>query len=150
MKRELFDAICADMETGLSLRKSCLKNGANHCTFIEYSRTSEELTNQYARARECLIDAVADEWLDIVDEEPDYVTETTNSGSESITSKMRIDPASVANKKLRADARQWYLSKLAPKKFGDSSRIEHSGEVTEKRVILRYSDMIKQRGESVE
>jgi hypothetical protein len=129
MTNDVFDAICKDMETPLSLRKACLKNGTHHNLFLAKAKESEELQNQYERARLFMIDAVADEWLSIIDEEPEYITETSSGREETTVSKMRIDPASVANKKVRADARQWYLSKLAPKKFGDSSRIEHSGEV---------------------
>lgn len=62
---------------------------------------------QYARARDIGLDAIADEIIEIVDEEPG----TTDMGA--------TDSGRVADKRLRFDARRWYLSKLAPKKYGD-------------------------------
>lgn len=45
------------------------------------------------------------------------------------TTAQRVDNGAIQRNKLRVDTRKWIMSKLAPKKYGDSSKIELSGEV---------------------
>lgn len=81
--------------------------------------------DQYVRARAIGLDVVADDMLDIADdgsndwmkkndpENPGYVF----NGEHSSRSKLRVD------------TRKWYLSKLAPKKYGDRQALEVSGHL---------------------
>lgn len=62
-----------------------------------------------ARAREAGQDALTAETIDIAD---DATEENVQSA------------------KLRIWARQWYASKLAPKKYGDKIQAEHSGGIS--------------------
>lgn len=137
---KIFETVCLDMEAGISLRQAAIKNGIVASTILMWIKDQPELQKLYARARTSMIDAVADQWLTIVDEAPEYVTESRCDDGETTTSRLRIDPASVANKKLRSDARQWLLSKLAPHKYGDSTRLEVDS--TEKKVTLTYDQFI--------
>ena len=73
----------------------------------------EGFSPKYTRAREAQLDLMAEEVLEIADEPP----ERTEHG---------VDSGSIANKRIRFDARRWYLSKLAPKRYGD--RLEIAGD----------------------
>lgn len=78
----------------------------------------------YTRARDLGLDAMADECLAIADNTQEgTVTTAKEWGDEVKTGDM------LEHRKLRVDARKWYLSKLAPKKYGDRIEVEHSGDI---------------------
>lgn len=64
----------------------------------------EGFAAQYTRARDIGLDCVADEVFEIADDGSDHQRD-----------------------RLRFDARRWYLSKLAPKRYGDKITQEHTG-----------------------
>ena len=68
------------------------------------------------------LEAVADETLEIADEQPPSMVITEG---ESVT--VRLDSAFVAWQRNRIDTRKWLLSKLAPKKYGDKVQTELTG-----------------------
>jgi len=103
MAQQVFDR----MRSGLSALKACKDVGLNQSTFNDWMNADKALSAEYARAREELQDLIADEVLDIADSPPGL----TEHGS--------VDSGSVADKRLRVDSRKWYLSKVAPKKYGD-------------------------------
>lgn len=78
-------------------------------------RDIDGFADRYARARDLGLDVVADEVMAIVDAP---VGSTENGATDS---------GAVADKRLRFDARRWYLSKLAPKRYGDKVSQEISG-----------------------
>lgn len=70
---------------------------------------------------------MADELLAICDETQEGVIETdklTKSGV-PYTEVQRRDM--LGHRQMRIDTRKWYLSKLAPKRYGDKIEIEHKG-----------------------
>lgn len=64
----------------------------------------EGFYSQYTRARDIGLDCVAEEVFEIADDGSDHQRD-----------------------RLRFDARRWYLSKLAPKRYGDKITQEHTG-----------------------
>lgn len=80
---------------------------------------------QYARARDAGLDEMADELLDLADKCREGVKRTVKGDGtvEEVTGDM-VDRA-----RLQVDARKWYLSKLAPKRYGDKLDLNHSGTV---------------------
>lgn len=96
--------ICERLAEGESLRSIC-RDGAmpSASTVRLWVLKHGEFSEQYARARDLGLDAMADEVLDIAD----------NPGND------------VQAARLRFDARRWYLSKLAPKRYGDKRELEH-------------------------
>ncbi len=79
-------------------------------------RDIEGFADRYARARDLGLDVVADEVMAIVD----APVGSTDNGA--------TDSGAVADKRLRFDARRWYLSKLAPKRYGERLTQEITGK----------------------
>jgi hypothetical protein len=87
------------MAQGVPAYKACRQAGVAWSSFKEWMNADPSLAAKYARAREALLDFMANEILTISDEVPPTVLE-------------------VARARLRVDTRKWLLSKLAPKKYG--------------------------------
>jgi hypothetical protein len=113
-KDEIISSVLSGMRNGLSAFKACQSAGVPHSTFMEWLKNDAELADNYARAREDLIERIACEVLELSDadvgEQPDG----------------KKDWAAVQKHKLQVDSRKWLLSKLAPKKYGD--KLELSGD----------------------
>ncbi len=79
--------------------------------------------DQYARAKQAGCDALFEELLEIADDgSNDWMERELASGA--IVSVP--DHEHINRSRLRVDARKWALSKLNPKKYGESSRIAHT------------------------
>lgn len=72
---------------------------------------------QYAQSKAEGLEVMADEILEIADEPVGYL----DNGA--------TDSGAVNKQRLQVDTRKWLLSKLAPKKYGDSSKVELSGSL---------------------
>jgi len=105
---ELATAICERLSRGESLRSICRDEGMpDEATVRQWALDDYQgFYSQYARARDLGLDAMADEVLAIAD---------TDAGED------------VQRSRLRFDARRWYLSKLAPKRYGERLGIEQAG-----------------------
>lgn len=88
---------------------------------------------RYARARDEGLDVLADEIIEIADE-AEVVLEANEDGSQYTP---KLDATAVARNRLRVDARKWYLSKLAPKRYGEKQQVEHSGGLTLEQLVLQ-------------
>lgn len=78
----------------------------------------------YAKARDTGLDAMSEECFDIADDKQlDTITRKRDDGTEFET----INSEWIARSRLRVDTRKWYLSKLAPKRYGDKLTTEISG-----------------------
>lgn len=95
------------MHNGVSLRTACKAIGVPPSTFILWTQGDAALAEQYARAREALIEQIAEDILEIAD----APVGTTDNGS--------TDSGAVQKQRLQVESRKWLLSKLAPKKYGD-------------------------------
>ncbi len=122
--QEIADEICSRLATGESLRAICKDEHLPHDRTVRrwVIDDVEGFSPQYTRARDIGLDALADEMLEIAD--------TTQVGvrredSEEGYKEVREDM--LGHRKLRVDARKWYLSKLAPKKYGDRLATELTG-----------------------
>lgn len=86
---------------------------------------------QYARAREMQADVIAEETFEIADDgRNDWMEVETQKGS-----YIKLNDEAVSRSRLRLDQRKWWLSKLAPKKYGEKLEVEHSGEMDVRVVI---------------
>ena len=99
-QQKKFDAICARIAGGESLRTICRDRDLPTPQGVRKWLNADEggeIVAQYARAREEQADHYADEIITIADDES-------------------LDPNS---RRIKIDARKWVASKLKPKKYGD-------------------------------
>lgn len=99
--------ICARLSEGESLRAICLSEGMPHVVTVLRWLADQRYAAfriQYEEARAAGLEHKADEILEIAD-----------------AAVAAGDSAAVAKQRLQIDARKWVLSKLVPKKYGDSA-----------------------------
>lgn len=113
-KEEITQNVLQGMRDGLSAFKACQKAGVDHSMFLKWVREDPALEHSYTRAREDLIERIAQEVLELSDSE---VPETGDG---------KKDWQAIQQRKLQVDTRKWLLSKLAPKKYGE--RLELAGD----------------------
>jgi hypothetical protein len=101
---ELMAKVIAAVAAGASLRTASEQNGITHSTALE-AIERHGLADQYARARDERADVLAEESLQIAD----------------------VGSGDAQRDRLRLDARKWFISKLAPKKYGDKIEHAHGG-----------------------
>lgn len=146
--QELADSICARLAKGDSLRAICNTEGMPaRSTVVDWIiKDKEGFSAQYTRARDIGLDEMADELFDIADDST-RDTVMDENGNERTNSEV------VARSRLRVDTRKWYLSKLAPKKYGDRITQEVVGDgggpvkvvsadMTPQDAAKAYADMI--------
>lgn len=125
-RRKIADLVLAGMRSGMSAFKACQVAGVNQSTFNLWLNDDAELAAEYARAREDLIELLANETMAIADQAFEEIEEHTVDGDgKPVVLKKKV-PVDVQRAKLQVDTRKWLLSKLAPKKFGD--KLELTGD----------------------
>ena len=81
----------------------------------------KEFLHQYEIALSMRADNLFDEIIEIADSPQIGETITIKAGEKEITQADMIQ-----HRRLRIDARKWIVSKLMPKKYGDSSQVQNS------------------------
>lgn len=116
---ELASAICERLADGESLRSICRTEGMPDERTVRgwVIDNREGFSPQYTRARDIGLDARADRMVEQAE-----AAEDAGLG------------------RLAMDANRWYLSKMAPKRYGDKVEVEHAGEVKVTRVERRIVD----------
>lgn len=105
------------------------KDMPGHQTFWLWMGRYPEFAEKYTRAREQACEAIADEMFGIADDgQNDYMEKVLNNGD---TVEV-VNQEHIQRSRLRIDQRKWFLSKIAPKKYGD--KVEHTN-------INKYEDM---------
>lgn len=108
--------VCLRMADGESLRKICTDpEMPDKSTVLRWVARHDSFRDQYAHARELSQEAVAEEYFELLDQMPPMKPD----GS--------FDAAAVNWYKNRAEGRKWYLSKIAPKKYGDKLELNNVG-----------------------
>ncbi|MFU2148819.1 hypothetical protein ACM55O_21220 [Hafnia paralvei] len=107
---EVADDICALIASGESVLNISKRPGMPaQSTIYKWLSEHEEFSEKYRRARETQADYFADEMIGIAD-------------------SCIPDAAEVAKAKLRIDARKWYVTKVAPRKYGERITNELVGQ----------------------
>lgn len=135
--KELGREICDRLAHGESLRSICRDDEMPHRSTVirwnyeNYGEVKDENNKiveegfhyHYEKARNIALDIMADDLIDISDEsENDFIiVENEKTGK----TKEILNKEAVMRSRLRVDTRKWYLSKMAPKRYGDSRKIEH-------------------------
>lgn len=122
---ELAAAICERLADGESLKAICdSAEMPNKATVYRWLLARPEFCDLYTRAREDQADTLADEIIDIADDNSsDTITKENGDGSTYEVANTEW----INRSRLRVDARKWVASKLKPKKYGDKVVNEHSG-----------------------
>ena len=114
--------ICERLAAGESLRKICKDDNMPHESTVRswVVDNYQGFSTQYARSRNMGLDCRADGILEIANGKGD-----------------------VQRDRLRFDAERWYLSKLAPKKYGDRLQQEITGPIPSDDEPLDYEEMAR-------
>ena len=114
--KEASKAIFDEMVKGKSVRSILnpktrdKKKFPSYVTFLEWLNADKELSNQYARAMEWRAEGLLEDTIDIADDgSNDYVFGDVK----------KPDIEHIQRTRLRVEARQFALRKMAPKKYGD-------------------------------
>lgn len=121
---EIAQTICERLASGESLRRICIdEEMPARSTVFKWLADNKDFSDQYARAKEVQLDAMAEEILDIADDTSND-TRTIRRGD----AEVEVQNAEWVNRcRLQVDTRKWLMSKLAPKKYGDKVQAELSG-----------------------
>lgn len=122
------ESICERLADGQSLREICACEGfPGKSTVMRWLQADDEFRDQYARAKEIGVEALAEDILDIADDaQNDWMERKDPQGRNA---GWVVNGESARRSQIRIDARKWLLSKLAPKKYGDRVDLNHSGTI---------------------
>lgn len=120
---ELAEKICTRLASGESLISICKAEDMPGESRVRQWAVdnSEGFAVRYARARDMGLDHHADEILELAD--------TSRIGTKSVTKPTGAEITEgdmVERSRLQIEARKWYLSKLAPKRYGDKLEVDHA------------------------
>ena len=115
--RELALAICERLAKGESLRAICRESDMpDRMTVNKWIvEDTDGFFDLYARSRDAGLDTIADEVFEIADDGSNDWMESNKPDAPGYVA----NGEHLARSRLRFDARRWYLSKLAPKRYGD-------------------------------
>lgn len=114
--QQLADDICARLAVGDSLREICRDEGMPEARSVfRWLAANESFCQQYARAKQAGVEAMAEEIIDIADNgSNDWMERNDKDNAGWI-----YNGEAARRSQIRIDARKWLLSKLAAKKYGD-------------------------------
>lgn len=117
--QETADRLCAELSEGKSLRTVCsLKGMPDKTTVFAWFRTHPDFLNQYTRAKKESSDA----YQEVIEDLGDESIEAAKSADPKIASAL------VNAYKLKADNLKWVMSKMKPKKYGESVDVTSGGD----------------------
>lgn len=131
--KELGDKICEKIVEGNSLRTiTTWKGMPASSTVFKWLREDDDFSEQYARACEERTEAFAEDILDIADQGVAVVKAGAEKKSGAIAQMV----------KLQVDTRKWHMSKMKPKKYGESVDLT-SGHKPLKSNVIVFTDFSK-------
>jgi len=114
--------ICEHIAGGRSLVSWCaVESRPSYTSVMRWLQANQEFREMYACARQDQADFLAEEIVQIADDGLNDTYETEDGP--------RTNQDVIARSRLRVDARKWYASKLAPKKYGDKVETTLTGAV---------------------
>lgn len=106
--------ICQSMQDGINERAACRMHDVAPSLFWRWTGENEEFKTMYESARDALIRHWTNDLIDIADTQQLGVIRKDKLLGSEIETRDMID-----HRRLRIQTRQWLLSKLRPKQFGD-------------------------------
>ena len=117
--------ICAGLAEGRSMLSICQENGISYEAARNWERDIPEHATNSARAREIGCHALADQCIEIADDDSRDWEPVRNQDGEVIG--IKVDGEHVQRSKLKIDTRMRLLGKWLPKVYGDKVSAELSG-----------------------
>lgn len=120
---ELATNICIRIADGESLRTLVkdddMPAASTICRWL-LDETKKEFWEQYEKARNIQAELMFEELLEIADDGTnDWMErEMKDGGSYTV-----LNSEAIGRSRLRVDTRKWYLSKIVPKKYGDTLKL---------------------------
>ena len=133
-------AVCKHLSSGLTLRHACRLLDLKESTVRTWVMDRPDFAAQYARARELGYQAMADELIDISDDNSrDWKTIGRQGAEYDVPDREVVDRS-----KLKVDTRKWLLSKALPKLYGDKLDVKHdaSGDFVKMWAALSSGQMM--------
>lgn len=124
---ELVDEICARLTAGEALNQMCKDPGYPSInSVLRWVREDRfGFYSKYTAAREIGMDIMLEDIVEISNETDVQLRQLDEAGNPVV---MHLNADVIARNRLRVEARKWYLSKVAPKRFGDRVTQELVGE----------------------
>ncbi len=137
---ELAAEVCRRICEGESLRQVC-RDESMPCTstVMKWANEIPEFTEQYAKAREMLLEHWAEEITEIADDgSNDWIKREKEDGRVEIV----LDAEHINRSRLRVDTRKWLMSKLSAKKYGDRTALDLGNQEGKPLAItiMKYGD----------
>lgn len=125
---ELATALCMQLSLGRSLRSVCNDEGmpSIDTCFRWMQDETKDFRVMYNTAKQEAADMMAEDLLDIVDDgRNDWMEDEYMKGK---SPGWKVNGEAVQRSKLRMDARIWLMSKMKPRKYGQSLDLTTGGE----------------------
>jgi hypothetical protein len=118
---EKVERVLARLESGELVTTACAAESLHMPRLYEWRDATPDNAKRYARAREAQADKIAQDALAIADDA---------SGDTRYGPRDALIPDSeyTARSRLRFDARRWYVSKIAPRLYGDKLDVTTDGK----------------------
>lgn len=133
--------ICRELADGRSLRSICDDDDMpDRSTVYDWlDADTHGFPDQYARARARQADTFLDEIIEIADDSANDVEQIEIAPGVKVD---RVNYEVINRSKVRIDSRKWFMSKVAPKKYGDSKAIDvtSGGDRITGFAIVDYTD----------
>jgi hypothetical protein len=114
----LEDLLLTGLAEGITLRKLCRRHQLSPATVQRWRMEDRDFARRFALAREAGFEAIAEETLEIADDDTgDTIGKEKVDGTVAIAK----NPDNVARARLRVETRLKLLSKWAPGKYGESA-----------------------------
>lgn len=128
--KKLAKNICMRLSEGESLRTIVkddkMPSASTICRWL-LDEEKKEFWEQYEKARNIQAELMFDELLEIADDGTNDWMERKDRDGDSY---YITNGEAMGRSRLRVDTRKWYLSKIVPKKYGNT--LELTGEITSK------------------
>lgn len=125
---EILDAVISRLSLGETLSAICRDQDMPSRTAVhQWRKQIEGFASRYAQAREAGMGAMADEIIEIADDDTlDEVEKVGRNGSRYTA----VDHENINRSRLRIDTRKWLMARIAPHLYGDRLETVHTGTVT--------------------
>lgn len=135
--KALENEICERLSTGEPLRQICRDEHMPVWQAVyQWMEKDDGFSRRIACARETGFDAIADATLDIADNSTNDWMETNDPDNPGY----RANGELVQRSKLRIETRLKLLAKWSPKKYGEATRIEHTGKLSLEQLVAGSDD----------